>query len=208
MNSIEKILDTIKWAVIVIIAGAGVWLYKDYEFQKAENTRQTENNRQFRMADSLKYTKQVLTLTELKDYTLYQNKDLQKKLAQAGIDYKKIENIIATKYSYVDNSKKEIDVSNMVAAIQKNEPKTQIWKDSSKCLTIDGKIDFDGKNLKVVVDHRELHNTSYAVGYWERKQWKWWFIKSRLLGKRQITATVMDDCGTSKVLEIKMKDKE
>ena len=132
MNSIEKILSTIKWAVIVIIAGAGVWLYKDYEFQKAENTRQTENNRQLRMADSLKYTKQVLTLTELKDYTLYQNKDLQKKLAQAGIDYKKIENIIATKYSYVDNSKKEIDVSNMVAAIQKNEPKTQVWKDSSK----------------------------------------------------------------------------
>ena len=88
MNSIDKILSTIKWAVIVIIASAGVWLYKDYEFQKAENTRQTENNRQFRMADSLKYTKQVLTLTELKDYTLYQNKDLQKKLAQAGIDYK------------------------------------------------------------------------------------------------------------------------
>lgn len=108
----------------------------------------------------------------------------------------------------MDNSKKEIDVSNMVAAIQKNEPKTQDWKDSSKCLTIDGKIAFDGKNLKVVVDHRELHNTSYAVGHWERKQWKWWFIKSRLLGKRQITATVMDDCGTSKVLEIKMKDKE
>lgn len=59
MNSIEKILSTIKWAVIIIIAGAGVWLYKDYEFQKAENTRQTENNRQLRMADSLKYTKQV-----------------------------------------------------------------------------------------------------------------------------------------------------
>ena len=79
MNSIEKILGTIKWAVIVIIAGVGVWLYKDYEFQKEENTRQTENNRQLRMADSLKYTKQVLTLTELKDYMLYQNKDLQKK---------------------------------------------------------------------------------------------------------------------------------
>ena len=44
MNSIEKILGTIKWAVIVIIAGVGVWLYKDYEFQKEENTRQTENN--------------------------------------------------------------------------------------------------------------------------------------------------------------------
>ena len=59
---------------MVALVGYIVWLYKDREFQKSENERQTENNRQTRIADSLRFSTQILNANELKEHFEYQNK--------------------------------------------------------------------------------------------------------------------------------------
>ena len=66
---------------MVALVGYIVWLYKDREFQKSENERQTENNRQTRIVDSLRFSTQILNANELKEHFEYQNKDLKDKLA-------------------------------------------------------------------------------------------------------------------------------
>lgn len=186
MITLDLILKNIRLLFIVALCIVVVWFYKDYQHQKKENVRQTENIRQLRMFDSLRFSTQILNAKELKDYLEYQNKDLKNKLAKAGIKESKIKEIISTKYYYKDSIQKKYYSGNFI--------------DSSKCLMIKGVIDSNGV---VTIKEREFKNKMDAVAHEERRQWKFWFIKSRLLGKRQITAKVFDDCGNSQVIQVK-----
>ena len=56
---------------MVALCVMAVWFYKDYEFQKKENERQTENNRQKTIADSLRFSSQILNANELKEHFEY-----------------------------------------------------------------------------------------------------------------------------------------
>jgi hypothetical protein len=82
-----------------------VWFYKDYTFQKSENKRQTENANQLRKSDSLRFTTQILSEKEVKDYLQFQNSDLKKKLVNAGIKESRIETIISQTLKYRDTIK-------------------------------------------------------------------------------------------------------
>ena len=62
------LINNIKQIGIILLIIAVVWLYKDYQFQKSENIRQTENATQLRKADSLRFTSQILTSQEIQDY--------------------------------------------------------------------------------------------------------------------------------------------
>lgn len=136
----------------------------------------------------------------------YENGDLKNKLANAGIKENRIESIISNSYKYKNNSKQESDVSGLVDAIKNSIPKEQSWIDSTKCMTIKGTVSFDGKKLKVVVNDREFKNKSDGVAYWERRQWNFLGIKTRLFGKKEFTAKQFDECGESKVMKIQKKE--
>lgn len=174
---------------ILIIAGISlaIWFYKDYQYQKIENIRQTENNRQTRISDSIHFSSQILNANEIKDYLQYENSDLKNKLSEAGIKTNRIKEIINTNYVYKDTTYREFSGK---------------FIDSTKCLTIKGIVNTNGT---VSITDRQFHNKMDAVAYWERREWSLFGIKTRFLGKKQMTAKVFDECGESQVIKIEKK---
>ncbi|MBP1222673.1 hypothetical protein [Flavobacterium sp. 1355] len=200
------ISQNIKTILIGIAIAVAVWFYKDYKYQISENQRQTENASQQRKADSLRFSSQILSERELKDYLQYQNSDLKMKLENAGIKESRIQSIISQTLKYRDTTKRETDISGLIDAIKNSVPKQQRWIDSSKCLTNSGLALYDGTTLKIIVDDRQFNNKSDAVAYWERRQWKFLGIKTRLLGRKEYTSQSFDECGESRTIKIEKKE--
>ena len=200
-----KLIQNLKWILFAILVALLVWFYKNYEFQKAENIRQTENIRQIRMMDSLKFHVQNLSAAEIKDYLEWENKDLKNKLSRDKINVSRIESIISSKLNYKDSVNKNWDLEDIRKAILESNPLEKEIIDTSKCLTIKGKIKFDGSKLSLDISEREFKNKNDAVVYWERKQWKFLFIKSRLFGKKQFTQKIYNDCGDATMVKIEKK---
>ncbi len=180
-------LKNIKLIAILVLVGIAVWFYKDYQYQKEENIRQTENSSQLRKADSLRFASQILSLNEIKDYLEYQNSDLKNNLIKDGIKVNRIKEIVSTKYNYKDTIIKKYISGPFI--------------DSTKCLTIKGFVDSSG----VTITDRQFTNKTDAVAYWERRQWNFLGIKTRFLGKKQMTAKVYNECGDSKTININKK---
>lgn len=188
MINLALILKNIRLIVVLLLVVAVVWFWKDYQFQKSENSRQTENNSQLRKSDSLHFASQILTLSEIKDYLQYQNSDLKNNLAKDGINTNRIKEIVSTKYNYKDT------------IIKKYVPGPFI--DSTKCLTIKGFVDSSG----VTITDRKFTNKTDAVAFWERREWNFLGIKTRFLGKKQMTAKIYDECGETKTIKIEKKE--
>jgi hypothetical protein len=206
MNYFTPYIQTLRTILIIAGIALAIWFYKDWEFQTAENKRQTENMHQIMIADSLRYSSQILSSNEIKEYLQYQNSGLKNKLLKDGIKLNRIESIVSINYRYHDTVKKETDITGLVDAIQKSIPKSQEWIDTTKCQTTKGIVSFDGQKLKVVVNDREFKNKSDAVGYWERREWKFLGLKTRFLGKKQVTAKMFDECGESRMIKIEKKE--
>ncbi|WP_268846469.1 hypothetical protein [Flavobacterium aestivum] len=206
MNFITPYIQTIRTVFIIAGISAAIWFYKDWKYKTIEVEIQTENNRQKTISDSIKYTNQILSANEIKEYFQYENSDLKKKLEKSGIKLNRIESIVSANYHYRDTAKRETDISSLVESIKKSIPKSQAWSDTTKCQTIKGIVSFDGQKLKVVVNDREFKNESNAVAYWERRQWNFLGIKTRFLGKKQFTSKVFDECGESRILKIEKKE--
>jgi translation elongation factor EF-1beta len=206
MNFITPYIQTFRTVLIISGIALAIWFYKDWQFQTAENKRQSDNMHQTRIADSLRFSSQILTTNEIKEYLQYQNSDLKNKLAKEGVKLNRIESIVSTNYHYRDTTNRETDISNLVESIKNSIPKSQEWIDTSKCQMIKGIVSFDGQKLKVIVNDREFKNKSDAVAYWERRQWSFLGIKTRFMGKKQFTAKTFDECGESRTLKIEKKE--
>ena len=194
-----------KVGLIGLATIAAVWFYKDYQFQKSERLRETENNRQLRMADSLRFTTQILSTGEIKDYLEYQNKGLKALLQESNIRENRLQSIISTTYRYSDNTQKGYDASGIIEAIKESRDLTVPFIDTTKCMTIKGNAEFLNGVLKVNITDREFKNKTDNVVYWERRQWKFLGIKTTFLGKKQFTAKTFDQCGKSQTIKIEKK---
>lgn len=203
---ISIIVRYLKIFWLFAVAVIAVWFFKDYQHQKDENIRQTENIRQQRISDSTKFASQILSKDEINEYLAYQNSDLKKKLSEAGINENRIKSIISQTFKYRDTTKKESDVSGLVEAIKNSIPKVQAWSDTTKCQKTSGLVSFDGEKLKVIVNDRQFENKSDGVAYWERRQWSFLGIKTRFLGKKVFTAKTFDECGETRLLKIEKKE--
>lgn len=199
------IIKYYKEALLLLLIVGAIWLYKDWQFQKAENIRQTENLRQLHMADSLKYSQQILTEREFRQYLEYDRKDLIKKLDEANIRQNRIQSLLTNTYRYKNDSVKQYDVTGLIAAINEKKEFTVPFSDADKCLTIKGNVTFKNDSLKVNITNREFNNKTDNVVYWERRQWKFLGIKTRFLGKKQFTAKNFDQCGESNIVKIEKK---
>lgn len=202
MNLIPKYY---KEALLLLLIVGVIWLYKDWQFQKSENIRQTENLRQLHMADSLKYSQQILTEREFRQYLEYDRKDLIKKLDEANIRQNRIQSLLTNTYRYKNDSVKQYDVTGLIEAINEKKEFTVPFSDADKCLTIKGNVTFKNDSLKVNITDREFNNKTDNVVYWERRQWKFLGIKTRFLGKKQFTAKNFDQCGESNIVKIEKK---
>lgn len=200
-----RILENIKLILIIAVTGLIVWLFMSWQYQKAENIRQTENASQLRKADSLRFTSQILTSQEMQDYLKYSNPDLEKKLLADKIKLGRIESIVAQTLKYRDTSKVILDVSAILESINKKIPAKTPFIDTTKCQTNKGYVEYVNDSLKVVFTEKTFNNKTDAVAYWERRQWKFLGLKTRFLGKKQFTAVNYSDCGESKVMKIEKK---
>lgn len=200
-----KLIQNIKWIGFAILVALLVWFYKDYQHQKSENIRQTENASQLRKADSLRFTSQILTSQEIQDYLKYSNPDLEKKLLADNIKLGRIESIVSQTLKYRDTSKVVLDVSPILEAIKNKVPNKTPFIDTTKCQTNKGYVEYVNDSLKVIFTEKTFNNKTDAVAYWERRQWKFLGLKTRFLGKKQFTAVNYSDCGESKVMKIEKK---
>lgn len=200
-----KILENLKLILLVAVTGLIVWLFMSWQYQKAENIRQTENASQLRKADSLRFTSQTLTSQEIQDYLKYSNPDLEKKLLADNIKLGRIESIVSQTLKYRDTSKVVLDVSPILEAIKNKVPNKTPFIDTTKCQTNKGYVEYVNDSLKVIFTEKTFNNKTDAVAYWERKQWKFLGIKTRFLGKKQFTAINYSDCGESKTMKIEKK---
>lgn len=198
-------LNNLKTYLIVIGIIAGVWFYKDYKYQKQENKRQTENISQIRMMDSLRFASQTYTKKELEEYLEYSRKDLQDFLKQNRISERRIERIITQKLEYLDEQTRSTDLQPILDAIKQNRDIAIPVKDSTKCLVVEGWVRFENDSLKLDLDSRKFKNKSDVVSYWERNQWSFLGIKTRLFGRKKATVIIKDECGRSETFIIDKK---
>ena len=70
-------------------------------------------------------------------------------------------------------------------------------------MLIKGEIDTNGV---ITIKDRQFKNKMDAVAFWERRQWNFLGIKTRFLGKKEMTAKIFDDCGNSTVVQIKKQE--
>lgn len=200
------ILTTIikNWKSILLGILAILWLYtcEQYKIQKTKADRQTENVRQNTIKDSTDYNHQNLTAEELLTYLEYNNKDILKKLASERIRTSRLEKVITNNHFYRDTIQSNINMDSIIQAIKNDIPRSQSFIDSTNCMKIKGQMVYDGKSLRLLIDEKEYKNKNDLAVYWERRQWKFLGMKTRIFGRKQFNAKVFDDCGKSEIIEI------
>ena len=199
------LINNTKTILIVLGIAAAIWFFKDWQHQKAENIRQTENNRQLRHKDSLNYSQQLLNKSEIIDYLEYDKSELKDNLNRANIKLNRIERIITQKLEYRDTIKTDYKIEGIIAAIKDNRRLEVPVLDSTKCMVIRGSILYDGKELSLNIKERNFKNVSDVVTYWERRQWKILGIKTRLFGKKQVTVKIFNSCGKTETKVVERK---
>ncbi len=200
-------LENLKTVGIVLAILAAVWFFKDYQFQKSENHRQSENAEQLRKYDSLKYATQTYSKDELAEFLEYQRQDLNDFLKKEDIKIKRIERIITQRLEYRDTNTRTNDLQKVLEAIKENKRIEVPVVDSTKCLVVRGIVRFENDSLVLDLTDRQFNNTTDVITHWERNQWKLLGIPTRLFGRKKVTVTIRDDCGKSKTFVIDTKSK-
>ncbi len=198
-------INNIKTYLVVIAAIGVVWLYKDRQIQKAEFERQSENLSNIRKFDSLRYASQTYTKKELQEYLAFQRKDLEAFLDQNRISTRKIERIISQELNFRDTTRNDVDLQPVLEAI-KNQKSIKIpVTDSTSCMIIKGYVAFENDTLNLNITDRQFKNKSDVITYWERNQWQFMGIKSRLFGRKKATVIIKDACGKTETIVIDRK---
>ena len=198
-------LENLKAIAIVFLIGLAIWFYKDYQFQKTENVRQTENNKQLRKYDSLKFASQTYTTDELQEFLDFQRKDLKQYLDKNKVSVKRIERIITQKLNYLDTVNRSQNLQPILDAIKNNQNLKVPVIDSTDCLIIRGWVVFENDSLSLNITDRQFTNVTDVVSYWERNQWKLLGIKTRLFGRKKATVIIKDKCGKTRTFLIDKK---
>lgn len=198
-------INTIKTYIIVSLVALGVWFFKSWQYRGEEMQRQSENISFIRKYDSLKYAYQNYNKKEIEEYLEYTRKDLKKYLDENNIRTNRLEKIITQSLKYRDTITRDTDLNEVLHAIRNNTKiKTPII-DSTDCLVVKGFVAFENDTLSLDITERIFKNKTDVVTYWERNQWKFLGIKTRIFGKKKATVKVKDNCGKSETFVIEKK---
>ena len=196
-------IDNLKIYLIVGLAIAGVWFYKDYQRTKADNVRIKENAEQVRKADSIGFSQQILTKEELIQDLKYNRQDLVRKLEQQDIKLNRITRLINVQNQFTDVDTTTFLLNKILKGIQENKAVTQAVRDTSECYVVEANIRFDGQQLNLDVTKVAFTSESDIVAYTEKvglRFWKWF-------RKKNIEVTVINSCGEIKTSIIDVKKK-
>jgi len=198
-------LNYIKWIFIVILIGGGIYIYGRYQLHKNNDLRLTENARQQEMFDSLRISSTVLDEKRFNE-AIRQNKNYEAIIKENGIKLSRVTSIMNHLLKYRDTTIVQTDLSTVLNAINKKENIVQPFIDSTNCLVNKGFIKYENNSLSLVFTEREFNGETTAIGFWEHNQWSFLgLFKTRLFGKKIMTAKVIDKCGESKIINIEKK---
>jgi hypothetical protein len=204
---LAKLLSIDNLKTYLIIAGIilAIWFFKDYQYQKAENIRQTENLASIRKQDSLNFASQTYNKKELEEYLEYNRRDLRDFLEQHNIRTRRIENIITQRLQYRDRDTTSVNLQPILNAIKEKRDLRVPVIDSTACMIIKGWVVFEGDSLSLDITDKQFRNTSDVISYWERNQWRFLGIKTRIFGKKTATVIIKDECGETKTFVVNKK---
>lgn len=188
--------SNIKAIIITAVLIAAVWIFKDWQFQKKERAVQEENVRQLLEAEKTHSAELLLNNNQLNEY-IQGNEDLKALIAENNIKASRIEKVTEVRYEYLEAKEQKKDITPVVENIKKNINFSIPLIDSTECLVIKGSIDYKDDSLSYRINSRKFNNKTTTVGFWERRQWKFLFIKSRLFGKIQAVTFTRNQCGES-----------
>ncbi len=198
-----------KWPIyilIFVVLSAIAYLGYDYAETKQENKHLKANQKELLYENETLVTNLNLTQKELSEFVKIRFPALKAKIDSANIRSRTIEKIVVQKVIYKDTTSRKTDLKPVVEAIQKGIYIKEPFADISHCMIIRGFVEYDGKKMNITISDREFKSINQAVSYWERKQWKLWFIKSRWFGKKEIKVTVFNSCGESKTVVVNRKE--
>lgn len=200
MIALTWVLKNLK---IILIVGASLLLlgfYKDWKYQKLENVRNTENVRQKFLEDSLRRAVYIYSNQQMQEY-LNSRKDIKKTIKDSGIKQKRITEITTSKIVYRDTLYSTVYLPS--PCVQDSIPKMLKFKDSTKCMIIKGFVEVRKDSMNLTFTSKEYQGSSTTLWFWERRQWNFLGIKTRFLGKPQVSAKVIDECGESRTITVK-----
>lgn len=204
MISLFKI-ENLKTYLIVAAIIAAVVFYMDYSHQKAENKRQTANMESLLSQEREKYTKLVLSNNELEKYLEANRRDLQDFIKENDIRYRRIEAIVTQRLNYRDTTPREVDLQPILDAIKRNQDIRVPVADSTDCLVVSGFVAFENDTLKLEINNRVFKSISDVISYWERNQWSFLGIKTRLFGRKVATVIATDSCGNTETFVVEKR---
>lgn len=201
-------INNLKTILIVVAIVAAVIFYKDYQHQRHENQRQSENISQLRKLDSFKFASQTYNQQEIDEYLQFMRKDLQDFLKENRIKTNRIEQIITQKLNYLDTIDRSTDLQPVLDAIKQQRNIRVPVIDSTDCLIVKGYVVFENDTLSLDITDRQFTNKTDVVSYWERQQWKFLGIKTRLFGRKVATVIIKDACGKTQTFVIDKRNKK
>jgi len=208
MKLILNILSELKLNQILIIAIivfglVSYELFQEVKFQKSEKIRQLDNYENLRDLDSTNNAVlQFKTKAELQGY-INSNKDLSKLLDKANIKIRKTESIVYVQQKYIDSLSQPHEVTAIIQYIKQDIEATEKWQDSTTCLIIKGNLEYKAGKLNINVTERIWDNKIAIIGGWERHQWSFLGIKTRLFGRKIATVKAVSNCGESETVVLK-----
>jgi len=206
LNILRKL--NFKQIAIGLLIAISVFSYS--QFKKIKKQKQLiiynkENYRNLRDLDSLKTAHLIFTnKQQVSDYINTEN-GLKSLIEKQKTKIRKITSIVYIKQKYIDSLKNTHDVTTIVKYIRENKPFIKSWRDSTSCLTISGNISYANDSLKVNVLQRKFDNEIAVIGTYERNQWKFLGIKTRLFGRKRAIVKVSTKCGGTKTVVIDRK---
>jgi len=196
------ILKVIGYIAIALFILFGIFYIQDLKHEKeiALINKQME-----RVEETAKFKQQIEDLDGINNYLQRDNKTLLDQLKKDNIKTNRIESIISQVLKYRDTVSRKTDFTPLLSYIKQNKVYSMPFVDSTKCLKIKGFIEYKNDSLKLNITSRDISNKNDIVAYWERKEWRFLFFKTRFLGKKEFTAKNYNECGEAKVVRIERK---
>jgi hypothetical protein len=208
-------LSNVKWIVGLIALCATIWFVKDY-IDKVQFKKDTEANQLAdKRFDSLRISYIKLTDAQMMSH-IKEKSEYKQLLKENNIKMSRVTSILNSVLKYRDTTIVNTDLSPILNAIGSKQSFKQPFKDSTACMVIKGVIEYkydefgplaDGSHvseLKHTILSKQFNGETTAIGFWEHNKWRIPIlgIKTRILGKKIITAKVVDKCGESKTIII------
>lgn len=203
---IQKYSSIIKTVFICAIIAAGIWFFISYKNLKEDKARNEENWKQERREDLVKFKSLELTTSQIQDYINDERKDLIEVLKMEKIKTNRIQSLLTQVLRYKDTTTTQQDFTSIIDAINKKENKKIPFVDSLRCYKIQGDLIYDDGKLTLDITNREFKNKTDVVAYWQRREWKFLFWKTRFLGKKEFTAKSFSECGDINTVKIEKAD--